>query len=212
MTFQSLVMADNRPACAAVAPVDPKIVRAQKRVLRLYKRLRRKGGWRAVQFTIGSANVSYVYDFAVHGVVPADLHEREVLLHWRATPADALTAYLLGTEVRILAILEEHHGELQKIHGPDLKAELARLGHVVRERPMRAAIHELRRRGKLICSLAGKDGGYWLAASMAEFEKFEILELGAKIADMEETRQAMRKAARRQFSADVPAEQLELRQ
>jgi hypothetical protein len=98
VTLQGLVIADNWPGCAAVVPVDPKIVRAQKRLQRLHKRLRRKGGWRAVQLTIGSGNVSYVYDFAAHGILPANLHEREVLLHWRAMAAENVTAYPPGVE------------------------------------------------------------------------------------------------------------------
>jgi len=72
---------------------------------------------------------------------------------------------------------------------------------------MRECVKVLRRSGRLICSAPGEDGGYYLATTQAEFLEFDRLELGAKIADMNETRLAMIKAARAQFG---DASQMEL--
>lgn len=90
----------------------------------------------------------------------------------------------------------------------DLDDELKRRGLDFDERKMRDAIKQLRRRGHLILATPGKNGGYYMAESMDEFEAFDREELGAKIADMSETREAMRKAAHRRF--DVTMQQMEL--
>ena len=64
---------------------------------------------------------------------------------------------------------------------------------------MRQAIHDLRRAGFLICSAPGEDGGYFMAATLEEFEEFCERELHPKAVDMLETESAMRAAARQQF-------------
>lgn len=76
----------------------------------------------------------------------------------------------------------------------------------ITERQIRECIKYLRRNGHLICSVAGINGGYYMAASKEEFEEFDRLEFGAKIADMNETRQAMLKTADAQFSEFMQAE------
>ena len=68
---------------------------------------------------------------------------------------------------------------------------------------MREQIKQLRRDGHLICSAPGTGGGYWLAVNMAEYEEFEQSEYKAKIVDMSETMNAMRKSARAQFNDGV---------
>lgn len=209
MTLRGLVTESNGPACVAVQGSRLlRLERAQKRLLRLYRKLKHRGGWRAVQLTVGSRNWRWPYEFATYGRLPANAHERDLLLHWRAS-GDEYGAVPAGLAQRVLAIVDAHD-VAHKVHGDDLLTELRQLGHKVDDRQRRAAVRQLRREGKLICSLAGKNGGYWMAKSMEEYEAFEMMELGAKIADMEETRAAMRKAARRQFSAVTPVEQLEL--
>jgi hypothetical protein len=76
-------------------------------------------------------------------------------------------------------------------------------GVSITDRHMREVIKRLRRDGHLICSAAEEDGGYFMAATFAEFEEFDRLEFGAKIADMNETRNAMKRSAREVFGDAV---------
>lgn len=76
---------------------------------------------------------------------------------------------------------------------------------------MRECIKYLRRSGYVICSMAGTNGGYYMASSRAEFDEFDRAEFGAKIADMNETRQAMREAVIRQFGDAVQLSLWEVR-
>jgi hypothetical protein len=54
--------------------------------------------------------------------------------------------------------------------------------------------------------MPGVNGGYYLAETLAEFQEFDRAEFGAKIADMNETRQALLRAARMQFGEAVQME------
>jgi DNA-binding transcriptional regulator PaaX len=72
-------------------------------------------------------------------------------------------------------------------------------GYQTNERSVRDAIKYLRRAGSLICSAPGNNGGYYMARNMDEFNEFDQVEFGAKIADMAETRAAMKRAAVREF-------------
>ena len=63
------------------------IVRAQNRTLRLYRRLGRKGGWRAVVERLQRRldpdlhlNISHVYNFVKHGKVPPKKYRKAVFL------------------------------------------------------------------------------------------------------------------------------------
>jgi hypothetical protein len=114
--------------------------------------------------------------------------------------------YPIGLEDAILFILSYHHGRKRAIGRSGLVWVLKQQGHSVGERPMRECIKQLRRQGHLICSMPGEDGGYYLAETLAEFQKFDQEEFGAKIADMNETRQALLKAARQQFGEAVQME------
>jgi hypothetical protein len=49
--------------------VDPRVEEAKRRLLGLYEVL---GTWRAVQQKRGLPNVSYLYYFVVHGVIPGN--------------------------------------------------------------------------------------------------------------------------------------------
>lgn len=106
-----------------------------------------------------------------------------------------------GIDATILRVLTAHTGRQNAIGGRALMNELSqRVGGQVHERVIRDEIKQLRRQGYLICSAPGEDGGYYMAANKAEFEEFDRIEFGAKIADMNETRQALLKAARVQFA------------
>jgi DNA-binding transcriptional regulator PaaX len=69
----------------------------------------------------------------------------------------------------------------------------------VKERQVRIAIHGLRNQGVLICSEAAKDGGYYMAGNLAEFQEFAQREFVAKIADMSQTLAVLRRAAKEAF-------------
>lgn len=105
-----------------------------------------------------------------------------------------------GLEQIVLRVLITRQGRAQAISRTALVRELIRrTGNNCHERIVRECIKQLRRQGHLICSTPGEDGGYYMAVNKSEFDLFDQTEFGAKIADMNETRQAMLKAARKQF-------------
>lgn len=105
-----------------------------------------------------------------------------------------------GLDRAVLRVLSYHHGRERAIGRFPLLAEVKRLGFSdTTERQLRLTIHELRRAGHLICSAPGEKGGYYLAATKDEFDKFIETEYTAKIRDMAETVSAMSKAAADQF-------------
>jgi hypothetical protein len=111
--------------------------------------------------------------------------------------------YDAGLDKTVLFILSYHVGSERAIGREALVLAVAKMGQGVNERAARQCIHDLRRKGHLILSMPGIDGGYYMADSLAEFETFDRMEFGAKISDMNETRQAMLKAAKIQFGEAV---------
>lgn len=96
----------------------------------------------------------------------------------------------------VLEVLAHHVGRNFLISRNDLVLKLRRHGHNnIDERPVRDAIKQLRRKGYLICAVAGTGGGYYLATTRREYDDFRQAEYAAKIADMSETMRAMDKAA-----------------
>lgn len=72
MRNNRLVLIDN---CGGI--VDNLLSR--NRVIRLYNRMRKFGGWRSVRDELKIKNVATVYNFAVHGLEPKNLDERRKL-------------------------------------------------------------------------------------------------------------------------------------
>jgi repressor of nif and glnA expression len=107
--------------------------------------------------------------------------------------------YPFGMEDALARILRYHTGKDKAIGRMAMVKGLANVGFHVGERAVRECIKALRRKSHLICSTPGEGGGYYMAESLAEFEEFDRSEMGAKISDMNETRQAMRAAAKQQF-------------
>jgi hypothetical protein len=103
----------------------------------------------------------------------------------------------------ILLVMESHRGVEQAISRGALVWGLRAAGYGFHERIVRECIKQLRRRGHLICSTPGEHGGYYIATSKQEFLEFDRDEFGAKISDMNETRQAMLKAVKEQFGEAV---------
>jgi len=108
-----------------------------------------------------------------------------------------------GLEAVVLAVLAEAQGRAKAL-GRDVVLSLVQgEGLDVNERQVRRAIHGLRRKGELICSAPGNDGGYYMAGSLTEFDEFCQRELHPKAIDMLETESAMKAAAIRRFGDAV---------
>lgn len=116
------------------------------------------------------------------------------------TTYDLLIAEMpAGLERATLRALSFHLGKARAIGRVGLVEMLRLEGFEVNERQVRRCIHDLRRKGRLICSAPGEDGGYYLAASLVEFREFCERELHPKAIDMLETESAMKESARQQF-------------
>lgn len=101
----------------------------------------------------------------------------------------------------LAGILSVYVGRKSAISRAQLVARLITRGFTdLHERQMRECIKYLRRNGHLICSVPGINGGYYMPETKEEFDEFDRIEFGAKISDMNETRQAMLKTAEKQFS------------
>jgi len=78
----------NNRVLSVVKPGDELIiVRAQNRILRLYRRLGRNGGWRAVVERLQRRldpdlrlNISHVYNFVYHGKLPPKKYRKALYL------------------------------------------------------------------------------------------------------------------------------------
>lgn len=101
----------------------------------------------------------------------------------------------------LVEVLGKYVGRKSAISRAQLVARLITRGFEdLHEREMRECIKHLRRNGYLICSAPGTNGGYYMPETREEFEEFDHVEFGAKIADMNETRQAMLKTAETHFA------------
>ena len=106
-----------------------------------------------------------------------------------------------GLDRAILRVLSDRIGRHKAIGRFDLVESCRRLGFPSTERQMRDMVKQLRRKGHLICSVAGEDGGYYLAGSKAEYDEFRQIEFAGKINDMAETLKAMDQAANERFGS-----------
>jgi hypothetical protein len=101
----------------------------------------------------------------------------------------------------LVEILAKYVGKKSAIGRSGLMTSLSQRGFDdLHERQMRECIKYLRRNGYLICSAPGTNGGYYLPETKEEFDEFDHIEFGAKISDMNETRQAMLKTAETHFA------------
>jgi hypothetical protein len=105
----------------------------------------------------------------------------------------------VGLEGELVRILSAHVGYPQAIGREKLVLTVRLAGRDVNERVVRQVIHDLRRKGHLICSAPGESGGYYLAANLVEFQEFYERELHAKALDLLETEKVLKESARRQF-------------
>lgn len=112
-------------------------------------------------------------------------------------------AYPSELRQALIEMLASYVGKEKAIGRMGLVHRCYQRGFRVSERQVRECIKYLRRNGYLICATPGKKGGYYMASTKEEFGEFDHAEFGAKIADMNETRQAMLKTATKQFGEAV---------
>lgn len=114
-----------------------------------------------------------------------------------------LAAMPPGLDRAILRVLSQRIGRHKAIGRYDLVEACRHLGYPSTERQVREMVKQLRRKGHLICSAAGEDGGYYLAGSKAEYDEFRQIEFAGKINDMAETMKAMDQAAAQRFGGTL---------
>lgn len=110
-----------------------------------------------------------------------------------------------GIERALKRILSYHVGEEHAIGRAELMTQL-RNAHGYRigdDRPVRALINDLRKRGELICSKGGTGGGYYLAANQREIDEYIEWEVHSRAMDLLETERALKAAAIRAFGGQT---------
>ncbi len=113
--------------------------------------------------------------------------------------------YPTGLEREVLRVLSYRQGRDKALSRSMLLECVLRgagCAHVT-DRQLRAAINQLRKDGHLICSTGGEDGGYWTPAAYDELEEYLNREVYARISDLSEQAQAMRRAAKERWDAEI---------
>jgi DNA-binding IscR family transcriptional regulator len=109
-----------------------------------------------------------------------------------------------GLERAILRVLQPREGRACAISRNSLIENVESLGISSSDRILRAKINELRKKGHLICSTGGKDGGYWLAADWNELTVYLRAEVLSRALDLLNTEEAMKKAAEKRWGPEQP--------
>jgi hypothetical protein len=153
---------------------DLDILHAKTRLKRLYEKLKKKGGWRAVAKQIKVPNVRYVYNFVIHNKLPINPEIRVALL--RARPARERKPKDMNPLMQRLEYLmrQWHVGMDKAIKKKDLLVEIYGPYAVEDQsynnpydRELRNMIEELNHdHNALICSTPS-DGYFW-ASSLSE--------------------------------------------
>lgn len=108
----------------------------------------------------------------------------------------------MGAERAVLRVLSFHIGLDCAIQKAALLSECAKSGvHFKDERQLRLTIVKLRKRGIPACASSG-DSGYFLAASLKEYQEFRGREYVKKIIDMRETVTAMDGCIKQMFPVE----------
>ncbi len=108
------------------------------------------------------------------------------------------------TQESVLFDLIKGHREENPIRRESLVKQMNAKGYGLGDRAMRNLVTRLRKMGYLICSTPY--GGYYVAATMREYDDFKRREYKAKILDMAETMRAMDRAAVDQFGEQTQLE------
>ena len=104
-----------------------------------------------------------------------------------------------GLDRATLRVLSFHQGKHNAIGRESLVDALRSVGFDVKERLVRRCVHDLRRAGHLICSAPGESGGYFLSATLEDFQEFIEREIHSKALDLLETEKTLKAAAKLQF-------------
>jgi hypothetical protein len=113
----------------------------------------------------------------------------------------------MGLERAVARVLLYHIGRERAISREGLVAALAMSGFKVSEREARAAINELRKQGRPICSTGGEKGGYWWAANWEELNEYIERELHSRAMDLLEQERALRAEAEKEWGRFSPQRQ-----
>lgn len=115
-------------------------------------------------------------------------------------------------EIKMLTDLEKHILEQLENRGYEYPVSRQDLAGRLRwrklilgrdDRAMRGAIESLRKKGHLVCHRKGKDGGYYLARTKAEYEDFRTREYKSRIISLADTLREMDKAAEVIFGEEI---------
>lgn len=102
----------------------------------------------------------------------------------------------------VLRILSFHIGRENAISRVNFMAALKMHGFALNDdRTMRLQINLLRKRGFMICSAGGTNGGYWMAQNWAELEEYLASEVHPRAMDLLEIEKALRKAGEWEWGA-----------
>ena len=119
-----------------------------------------------------------------------------------------------GLERAIRRILDFHIGRKNTISRSQLISDLALMGfnYIDKDdRPVMVCINKIRKSetpDSWICSTGGVGGGYWLAETNAELEKFIDHEEESRLGDFAEQMKAMRRAAEKHWGKYSPEKQI----
>ena len=113
----------------------------------------------------------------------------------------AYTAHSLKLDEAILAVLPV--GADKALTRDIIIARVSIYGQHPTERQFRAAIHDLRQAGQLICSSAGENPGYYKPATLAEVLDFVQAEIEPRITDLAVTKARLLEAALATFGDAV---------
>ena len=167
-------MTNNKSPMNANKLSDVSLIRAQTRLLKLHSKLKRKGGWRAVQKYLGLKNISYAFEFVTKGKLSNNPEIRAVLLSgkpWRERKPMAMNPFMQRLEY---VMKRWHLGKGKAIKKWDLLVEIYgsyaiedRSNNNPYDRELRSMIEGLNHdHGGLICSTP--DVGYFWASSLNE--------------------------------------------
>ena len=115
------------------------------------------------------------------------------------------------SEAQVMRILRAHVGRRRAVQAGEIARRLGLRGRYA-DRPVRAAIRELRRQGKLILSATKPPAGYFIALNAVEWRRYGQ-PMRSRALDLLKTVAEMDKAASAEFGTPEelrPAVQLDL--
>jgi hypothetical protein len=123
----------------------------------------------------------------------------------RFTPTEMASQLPPGLERYTIRCLEGHIGRDQAISRGSLLIAVQMMPgcSTVSDRQLRLMINILRKKGCIICSSGGEEGGYWVGSSWNEVEEYVERELNSRIVDLAETKAGILRGAQEQWGEGV---------